>query len=632
MLTEDVIRFLSGVPPFQFLDRGEMERVARDASLEFYPVNTLILKQNGPPSDALRVIKKGAVKVVIEGDEGEEIVTEYKGEGDNFGFLSMIGKDRQRTTVKAIEDTLCYILSRERVQRLLESSPAFAEYFLSYLSRYVDRTSQEMRRRSQLQSAHDRLLFTTPVGNIAMDLITVPGSISIQEAARTMVRHRISSLVILNEHNLPTGIVTDRDLREKVVATGRSVSEPVRNISHLALIRADGKGSCFEALMKMIQYNIHHLLVVEEGEIKGIITNHDLMLLQGTSPVSFAKDILLQDSLEGLIPLMSKVFNVIGLLLKEGSHYAQLAGIISEIYDRLIRRVLELTEKEMGPPPLPYCWVVLGSEGRREQIFKTDQDNALIYSDPATPGEEIDAAGYFSVFSNRVKENLGSLGIPACPQGLMAANPRWCQPIRTWKAVFTQWIAEPSEGDLANALNFFDARPLFGKSMLFQGIRSHITPWIVEEGGAFLSALGRLAVRTPPPAGFVGNAIFEKNGEQRTEIDLKRRGILPIVDLVRLFALSIGLPETATLGRIKALRIKDPAFAPMERELLHTFEYLMLTLTHHQYEQIRLGLAPDSLLQPADMSSLEKKTLREAFRLIESLQQLARERFDPGTA
>lgn len=632
MLTEDVIQFLSGIPPFQFLDRGEMERVARDVSLEFYPVNTLILKQNGPPSDALRVIKKGGVKVIIEGDEGEEIVTEYKGEGDNFGFLSMIGKDRQRTTVKAIEDTLCYLLTRERVQRLLESSPAFAEYFLSYLSRYVDRTSQEMRRRSQLQSAGDRLLFTTPVGDIAMGLITVPGSTSIQEAARTMARHRISSLVILNEHNLATGIVTDRDLREKVVATGRSVLEPIRNIGHLALIRADGKGSCFEALMKMIQYNIHHLLVVEEGEIKGIITNHDLMLLQGTSPVSFAKDILLQDSVEGLVPLVRKIFNVIGLLLKEGSHYAQLSTIISEIYDRLFRKVLELTEKEMGPPPLPYCWVVLGSEGRREQIFKTDQDNALIYSDPGTPGEEIDAAGYFSTFSNRVKENLLALDVPACPQGFMAANPRWCQPIRTWKAIFTQWITEPSEEDLAKALIFFDARPLSGKFMLFQGIRSHITPWIMEEGRAFLEALARLATRTPPPAGFVGNEIFEKNGEQKTEIDLKQRGILPIVDLVRLFSLSHGLPETATLARIKALRAKDPAFAPIEGELLHTFEYMMLTLIHHQYEPIRMGMPPDTLLQPSALSTLEKKTLREGFRLIESLQQHARTRFglEPG--
>ena len=175
MLTEDVIKFLNAVSPFQLLDRDQLQRVARDVSLEFYPVHTVILKQNGPPSESLRIIKKGAVKVIMEGEEGEEIVTEYKGEGDNFGFLSMIGRDRQRTTVKAVEDTLCYILTKERVQRLLESSSAFAEYFMAYLSRYIDRTFQEMCRRNPLQGTSDRLLFTTPVGEIAVPLITVPG-------------------------------------------------------------------------------------------------------------------------------------------------------------------------------------------------------------------------------------------------------------------------------------------------------------------------------------------------------------------------------------------------------------------------------------------------------------------------
>ena len=627
MLKEDVIKFFNAVSPFQLLDEEQLRRVAGDVSMEFYPVDTVILKQYGPPSETLRIIKKGAVKVIMEGEGGEEIVTEYKGEGDNFGFLSMIGRDRQRTTVKAVEDTLCYTLSKERVQRLLESSPAFAEYFMAYLSCYIDRTFQEMCRRNPVHETSDRLLFTTPVGEIAMPLITVPGAITIQEAAQAMVKNKIGSLVILNENNIPTGILTDRDLREKVVAKGRSVSDPVKNISNLSLIRADAKGSCFEALMKMIQYNIHHVLVVDEGTITGIVTNHDLMLLQGTSPVSFAKDILVQESIEGLIPLTRKVLNVIGLLLKEESHFSHLSNIISEINDRIFRKVIELAEKKLGPPPLPYCWVVLGSEGRKEQIFKTGHDNVLIYSDPATPGEEIEAAGYFSVLSNWIKESLSLLGVPASPKGYMAADPRWCQPFRTWRTLFGKWITAPSMEETPKILGFFDARPLSGKYMLFQGIRDQITPWILEQKGAFFKTLGGLAVNTSVPAGFVGNRVFEKDGTPTGKLDLKMRGILPLVDLVRLFSLAHGLGETSTLGRIKALKARDKELEKMEGELTHAFEYMMLMLVHHQYQQIRIGLRPDTFLEPNQLTNLDKKTLREAFQLIARLQNLARSLF-----
>ena len=284
------------------------------------------------------------------------------------------------------------------------------------------------------------------------------------------------------------------------------------------------------------------------------------MLLQGTSPVSFANDIVNQQTVEGLIPLIRKIFNIIGLLLKEETQFFHLSNIITEIYDRLFRKILEIGEKKFGPPPLPYCLVVLGSEGRREQIFKTDQDNVLIYSDPATPGEEIEAAGYFSDFSHFLRDSLAALGVPPCPDGYMAANPQWCQPFRIWNRLFVDWISRPSLDRTPAVLPFFDARPLSGKFMLFQGIRDQLTPLILEGDREFLKTLARLAVHLPPPVGFVKNRIAERDGSQQEKLDLKQRGILPLVNLVRLFALFRGVRETSTLGRIQGLKEKDPAF------------------------------------------------------------------------
>jgi CBS domain-containing protein len=629
MLIEDVISFLKGIPPFQFLEEADLRKAAGDMSMEFYPQGTVILKQNDPPSDSLRVIKKGAVQVLMGAETGEEIVLEYKGEGDNFGFLSLIGKDRQRTTVKAVEDTLCYTLDERRVRRLIESSPAFNEYFMAYLSRYVDRTYQEMHQRNPLYSDSDRLLFTTPVGSIAIPLITVDEKTPIQEAARVMAQHKISSLIIRNENNLPSGIVTDRDLREKVVAKGRNTSEAVRNIGNLSLIRVDGRDTCFEALLKMIQYGIHHLLVVEEGALKGIVTNHDLMLLQGTSPVSFAKDILNQETVEGLVPLTGKIFNIVGLLLKEETQVVHLTNIITEIYDRFFRKVLEIGEKKFGPPPLPYCFVVLDSEGRREQIFKTKQDNALIYFDPGTPGAEIEAAGYFADFSGWVRDSLALLGLRPAPEKTLAANPQWRQPFQAWRKLFRDWIAGATPDSVAEGVPFFDARPLYGKFSLFLTIRDHIAALIKEEGANFLQALSVQAVSHPPPVGFVKNRLVEKDGTQQEFLDLGRKGLQPLVDLVRLFALSRGVRETATLARIKALQDREPAFKKISGELAQAFEFMMLLTIHHQFRQIKTGRPVDTRFDPAQLSSLEKKTLREAFRLIGRLQGLAQTAFGP---
>ena len=415
MLLDEVIQFLKRFPPFQFLDEIQLKDIAQNLSMEFYPQGTVILKQFGPPSDSVKVIKKGGVEVRMRSDSGEDVVMDYKGEGDNFGFLSLIGKDRQRTTVVAIEDTICYVLNKETVLKLIETSPVFNEYFLSYLSKYVDKTYQEMHDKSLFYGSSDRYLFATSVGDVAHEAITIDEDTSIQEAAQVMVENRISSLLVTDQNHLPKGIITDRDLREKVVAKARPVSGPVKPIVSPSLIRVEASESCFEALLKMIKYNVHHMLVIQEGRLKGIMTNHDLMTLQGISPLSLAKDIINQQSIEGLIPVSLQINNIVGLLLKEDAKASSITNIISEINDRLVRKVLEIVEQELGPAPLPYCWIVFGSEGRREQTFKTDQDNALIFNDPATAEEEEKARSYFAQFSVLANQGLHAGGLSHVP-------------------------------------------------------------------------------------------------------------------------------------------------------------------------------------------------------------------------
>lgn len=241
----------------------------------------------------------------------------------------------------------------------------------------------------------DKVLFTTTVEEIATkDLISVPENTSIKDAAKIMCENSISSLIVMDEQGIPVGIITDKDLRRKVVASARNVDEPVKNIMSYPIIKIDAKDFCFEAVVRMLKYNIHHLLVIKNGKINGIITNHDIMMLQGFSPVTIVRDLEIQQSVEGLMNASKQVNAVVGNLISQGAKASNITRIITEINDRIVRKIIQFAEREFGPPPVPYCWIALGSEGRKEQTFKTDQDNALIYADP-NPAEQEAVQKYF---------------------------------------------------------------------------------------------------------------------------------------------------------------------------------------------------------------------------------------------
>lgn len=626
MIVEEVINFLKREPPFQSLDAPTLKSVANGLSIEFYPKDTVILKQDGPPSDCLRIIKKGAVKVFIKSERGgEAVVMDYKGEGDNFGFSSMIGKGIQRTTVVAVDDTICYLLRKERVLKLLQSSPAFSEYFMSYLSRYFDRTYTEMQSNSVFYGRGSRVLSATPVGDIAKEVVSVGEGTSIQEAAQVMSKKKISSLIIVDKLNLPVGIVTEKDLGEKVVAKARSVSEPVKNIMTLPLIRVDASDPCFEAVLKMIKYNIHHLLVIKEGALKGIMTNHDLALPRETSPLSAATEVENQQTIDGLISVSVKMNTIVGLLLDEGTRASCITKIITEMNDRLMKKVLEIAEKTYGRPPVPYCWIACGSEGRKEQTFKTDQDNALIYADPETTEEE-EIRRYFSLFTSFVTDSLIKVGFPLCRSGNMASNPRWCQPLKAWKRYCSDWINGPTADAVLQSLLFFDSRPIYGKFGIFEGLRDSVHSMVGSQS-IFLGHMANMIIKNTPPIGFLRSFVVDKTGEHKDTFNLKVKGITPLVDVVRLFALERGIKETSTMERINALKDRHTIVKECSDELEHALEFMMLIRIRHQCEQIKETMNADNFVNPHALSNVEKKTMSEAFHLISKMQNLIFERY-----
>lgn len=627
---EEVRNFLKDIPPFQFLEEDSLSHIAGVASVVFYPKGSTILLQNGPPSDSLRIIKKGGVKVFIGTGDGEEVLIDYRSEGDAFGLLSLFGGDRSRANVIAVEDTICYLINKENIMSIVDSNQMFTEYyFKSFLNKYIDKTYKQMNNRSLLCGGGDMPLFTTPVGEIATrNVMTAPQDISIQEAAELMSRHKNSSLVLVDADGIPAGIVTDRDLRDKVVSRGRDVHDKIHRIMSVSLIKAEARDYCFEALLKMIRYNIHHLLIVDAGRMVGIVTNHDLMMMQGTSPISLAREIEGQQTIEGLIPASRKINKIIGLLLKEGAKASNITRVISEINDRLQRKILELTEKKMGLPPVSYCWIIFGSEGRKEQTFKTDQDNAIIYEDPRSDAEEAEAREYFAAFASSVRDSLVQCGFPVCPANYMASNPEWCQPVKVWKKYFSTWVFTPTPDAVLKSLIFFDFRPLHGNFILAEAVKESLRS-ILEGQMIFLGYMANTIIKNTPPIGFFRSFIVEKDGEHKDKLNLKVKGLAPFVDMIRLFSLEKGIKETSTIERIGALRSRHTILNEYADELEYAFEFIMLLRIHHQFEQLTAGEAPDNFMNPNNLSNLEKKTIKDAFTLISKMQDILVERYKP---
>ena len=632
MIIEEAIDFLKQVPPFQFLDEITLKSLANKASMEFYPKGSTILQQDGPPSEYLAIIKKGGVKVYLKSDAEEEVIIDYRSEGDSFGFLSLFSGDKSRANVLAVDDTIAYLFSKQVVLELFDKNPSFTEFFFkSFFNKYIDKTLSEMHSKSMLYGGGDKMLFTTPVGELATkEVVSTIHDISIKEAAEVMSTNSISSLILTDHDGVPVGIVTDRDLRDKVVAKGRNYSDKINNIMSVSLIRTDARDYCFEALLKMIRYNIHHLLVVDEGKLKGVVTNHDLMMLQGTSPISIAKDIESKQTIEGLVPAANKINGMIALLLKEGAKASNITRIITEVNDILLKKILQIAEKKFGQPPLTYCWIVFGSEGRKEQTFKTDQDNALIYEDPSTKEEHKIAIGYFGKFATFVNDALIQCGFPKCPGNYMASNTQWCQPLKTWKDYFSKWILTPTPEAILFSVILFDFRPAYGNYHLAENLRNHLTNTI-KNHEMFLKHLANLTISVRPPLGFFKTFVVEKSGEHKDALNLKFRCIAPLIDIIRLYSLERGVKETSSLERIDALRDDHSVIMEYGDELEHSFEFITLLRILHQYDQIEAGIEPDNFINPDDLSNLQKRTLKESCQLISRIQDSIAKQYNPGT-
>jgi len=594
-------------------------------TLEYFPKDTLILSAGHRASESLYVVHKGGVKLALRTQVGKELVFDLRSEGEIFGLLSLMGRDVARLDVTAVEDTLCYTLPGTVMQDLSSRYAEVKDYlFRISITRYMDRTLRELQQQTHLMGDTERLLYTLAVKDVVTTAaITCTGETSIREAAQIVSRKGVTCLAVVGPDGRAQGIVTDRDFTTRVAAQALSLDLPVTRIMSSPVISVASTARLFQALLAMISRDIQHVLVTEEGLPKSVLSSHDLMLLQGKSPLTVSRHIEQQQSIEGLSDAQKRIADLLPLLLREGAKASHITRVVAEINDRLVAKVLQLADALLGPAPVPYCWVVLGSEGRREQTFKTDQDNALIYGE-VTHGQH--AGEYFTRFTDFVRSALDRCGYPPCSADYMASNERWRQPLQVWKNYFQSWITNADLHSVEDALIFFDMRPAAGDFSLFEDLAAHNRELLMQ-AGLFKSVLGRITVDRKPPLGFFRTFVVERSGEHKEELDIKTFGTCPIVNAARLFAIDAGIEATNTVDRLSALHSLGYLDETLRRDLLESFEFLTLLRLERQLQQARAGKPLSNYVRPGDLTHLQRSLIKEAFQTVTRVQAAIDERF-----
>lgn len=455
--------------------------------------------------------------------------------------------------------------------------------------------------------------------------VTLPPTATIRAAAQCMQAQRVSSILIV-EQGLLFGLITDRDLRNRVVAQGLDTGRPILDIATLAPLHIASQRPAFEALLLMARHNIHHVPVLDDDQVVGMLTATDLVQQHSNSPVYLASEIYNQTDLAGLQRAAARI-KPLQRSLADAHASAYSAGhIVTAITDALTIRLLQLAEAELGPAPLDYAWVCAGSQGRSEQTARSDQDNALVLDDRY---DEAAHGSYFKALANRVNDGLDACGYVYCPGDMMARTDDWRQPRRRWAEYFRHWVQQPDPTALMLTGVFFDLRLVHGRASLLDEVRDEVLG-LTRGNTLFLAHMVGNALSRQPPLNLFGKIAPARSGEHRGTVDLKHQGIVPVVDLARVVALAAGDPAVNSHDRLLHAMDSGQMSERSARDLREALEFLSTLRLQHQARQMAAGAEPDNHLPLEALSNFERSQLKDAFAVVQTMQSLLGQRFQAG--
>lgn len=622
IVSNQALQFISGIIPFSFLPESEIEKICNDLSLIFYPKGTKILTQGLSDVESLYIIRNGAVERFFEGGNGNTL-SSLMSEGEVFGGISMlINNSVSIRSLRTTEDTYFYIWPKQGFLAVCKQYPQFLEYFTDTFGKRMLDNSYASIVAKTMQPAEESLQFLNqPVDTIFQThLVSCESGTSIQSAAELMSAQKCSSILVKTDDGRYAGIVTDSDLRQKVIARGLDIGSPVGSIMSSPLKTISSQALVLEALTSMMQENVKHLGVTgRDDEMVGIITNKDILTAQSRSPLFLIRQISSAVGVDDLKQQYRLLPGVVQALISNGAKSRNLTRLITTISDAILEKIIVLAVEKEGPPPCDFAFMVMGSEGRKEQTLKTDQDNAIIFDN--SNGITTEAAqSYFLRLGETVCAWLDHVGFDFCKGDIMAKNPKWCQPLSVWKKYFLSWMRVAEPDDLLQSTIFFDFRWIHGNTELVDALRQYLMTSL-SEWSFFFRHMAENAQQFKPPIGFFRNFIVESKGDHRDSFDIKK-AMVPIIDYARIYALKNGISETNTQERLHQLYLSKVIGWDTYNEIEHAYSFLMQLRFARQINAVMVEKAPpDNYINPKKLTRIEQTMLKEIFSRIDTLQK-----------
>ena len=626
-MSRDYFLFLSNIEPFSFLPEKEIKHIADLIQVELFNEKKILFRQGISKLEKIYILKEGTAERFYEAID-KNMITDALHKGEIFGGISILLNESVAIRSLEIQDnTSFYTFPKNVFISLCDKYEDFKYYFTNIFGkRMLDKTYSSLIAKKSSDKEQSLQFFSNSISSvIRRNVLFCSANNSIKDAAILMKQHRCGSILIKQEGRF-IGITTDQDFRNKVVADELKISNPISDIMSSPLISIQEHSSVFEAFIKIVKAEIKHLAVINnENDAIGVISNSDLINAQGKLPFLFIKEINKAVSYKEISKKQKQLPQSISTLINEGAKAQNINNFVTAITDAILEKLITFAIDELGPPPVKFAFMVMGSEGRKEQTLKTDQDNAIIFED--VNEEELESVNaYFLKLGEHVCNMLDKTGYDFCKGNIMAKNPKWCQPVSIWKKYFKEWIYNASPEALLQISIFFDFRLGYGDSNLVNELRQYLFD-ILGNGKGFFKYMAANTTHFRLPIGFFGNFIVESKGEFKNTFDIKKPMML-VVDFARIYALQNKISATNTMERLELLYKKNVISESDYNDISHSYSYMMnLRFTNQINGIINKGEEPNNNINPKKLSRIEQQTLKEIFKKIETRTKLQQDFF-----
>ena len=629
-IAERITDFLKNYPPFSSLENSKLLEISKTCHVLYLEKNQTLFKINDPTHSFFYVVASGAIGLSVTSDT-DDVLIDKCDEGDILGLRPFFAKNNYLMTAKSREESIVYAIPIETFKPYVASNPDVLSFLLESFASNT-RNPYDKNHKGKLVSENviynnqnAEIQYYQPIKYTKNPITASPTDI-VKFVAQTMASSKIGSIII-HENRKPIGIVTDKDLRSKIATGLYSIDVTIDKIMSSPVITVTDNISIAEAQIMMLKHNVSHLCVTKDGtnysEITGIITEHDIVVAQANNPGVLLKQSKRAQKSADLKEVKEKLTDLIQHSLDKNVPISHITSIVGEINLAITKRAIELAIDKIGtPPPSKFAWMNIGSQGRKEQLTLTDQDNAIVFED--VPEEKCDIVKkYFIDLAGKVTKTLNEVGYDYCPDEMMASNPLWCKSLTDWQLQFKGWINTPGEKGILMCTIFFDYDFVYGNEDLVDAISNTIHEE-TNDNELFFAYLGADALRNPPPLGFFRQFLVESDGEHKDTFDLKGRALMPLIDAARILSLSKGIKNVAnTISRYSKLAELEPQNAPIYEACADAFAELLKFRTEEALKNENDG----RYLNLSELSKLDKVKLKNDFQPINDIQEVIKNKF-----